>query len=271
MSLADELSQIKLLDNIDVIDGKRSYRRGQVTKVKSKIKEVEARSLRDVRLKELQRQHQDLLRNLAIHDALQSRYEELLTEKPSISEAEFNEERDRSEEVRATHQDLSDWHEDFMSKLKFYHQGLMLQESLTHIQDSEFITTPHVNEDLSQLKSEIRYFQTNTMDFADDSQLRSLCQNLQDVVKEVSTRLAAEQKKSSATEKTGAAEPVKVRTEVVSATKLNLKLPTFSGNPMDWTDFHALFTASMDKRGVSLVDAEKCCLLLKAMSSEESR
>ena len=80
MSLADELLQIKLLDNIDVIDGKRSYRHGQVAKVKSKIKEVEARSLRDVRLKELQRQHQDLLRNLAIHDALQSRYEELLTE-----------------------------------------------------------------------------------------------------------------------------------------------------------------------------------------------
>ena len=271
MSLADELSQIKLLDNIDVIDGKRSYRRGQVAKVKSKIKEVEARSLRDIRLKELQRQHQDLLRNLAIHDALQSRYEELLTKKPSISEAELNQERDRSEEVRATHQDHSDWHEEFMSKFKFYHQGLMLQESLTHVQDSEFLTTPHVNEDLSQLKSEIRYFQTNTMDFADDSQLRCLRQNLQDVVKEVSTRLAAEQKKSSATEKTGAAEPVKVRTEVVSATKLNLELPTFSGNPMDWTDFHALFTASVDKRGVSLVDAEKCCLLLKAMSSEESR
>ena len=147
----------------------------------------------------------------------------------------------------------------------------MLQESLTHIQDSEFLTTPHINEDLSQLKSEIRYFQTNTMDFADDSQLRSLCQNLQDVVKEVSTRLAAEQKKSFASEKTGAAEPVRVRTEVVSATKLNLELPAFSGNPMDWTDFHALFTASVDKRGVSLVDAEKCCLLLKAMSSEESR
>ena len=147
----------------------------------------------------------------------------------------------------------------------------MLQESLTHIQDSEFLTTPNVNEDLSQLKSEIRYFQTNTMDFDYDSQLRSLRKNLQDVVKEVFTRLAAEQKKSSATEKTGAAEPVKVMTEVISATKLNLKLPTFSGNPMDWTDFHALFTASMDKRGISLVDAEKCCVVLKAMSLEESR
>ena len=147
----------------------------------------------------------------------------------------------------------------------------MLQESLTRVQDSEFLTTPHVNEDLSQLKSQIRYFQTNTMDFADDSQLRSLCQNLQDMVKEVSTHLAAEPKKSSATEKTGAAEPVKVRMEVVSATKLNLELPTFSRNPMDWTDFHALFTASVDKRGVSLVEAEKCCLLQKAMSSEESR
>ena len=132
-------------------------------KVKSKIKEVEARSLRDVRLKELQRQHQDLLRNLAIHDALQSQYEELLTEKPSIAEAKLNEERDRSEEVRATHQDLSDLHEDFMSKLNFYHHGFTLRESLTHIQDSEFLTAPHVNEDLSQLKSEIRFFQTNTM------------------------------------------------------------------------------------------------------------
>ena len=68
-----------------------------------------------------------------------------------------------------------------------------------------------------------------------------------------------------------AAEPVKVRTKVVSATKLILEQPTFSGNPMDWTDFHALFTASVDKCGVSLVDAEKSCLLLKAMSSEESR
>ena len=90
------------------------------------------------------------------------------------------------------------------------------------------------------------------------------------MVKEVSTHLAAEQKKSSATE-TGAAESVKVRMEVVSATKLNLELPTFSGNPMDCTDFHALFTASVDKRGVSLVDAEKCCLLHKAMSLEEFR
>ena len=139
MSLADELSQIKLLDNIDVIDGKCSYRRGQVTKVKSKIKKVEACSLRDVQLKQLQHQHQDLLRNLAIQEALQSRYEEVLTEKPSISEAELNEERDRSEEVQATHQDLSDWYEDFMSKLKFYHQGLMLQDSLTHFSDTKRI------------------------------------------------------------------------------------------------------------------------------------
>ena len=91
------------------------------------------------------------------------------------------------------------------------------------------------------------------------------------MVKEVSTRLVTKQKKSSATEMTGAAKPVKVRTEVVSATKLNLELPTFSGNPMDWTDFHALFIASLDKRGVRLVDTEKCCLLLKAMSLEESR
>ena len=72
MLLADKLSQIKLLDNVDVMEGKCSYRRGQVTKVKSKIEEVEARSLRDIRLKELQRQHQDLLQNLAIHDALQA-------------------------------------------------------------------------------------------------------------------------------------------------------------------------------------------------------
>ena len=91
-----------------------------------------------------------------------------------------------------------------MSKLKFYHQGLMLRESLTHIQESEFLTALPVNEDLSQLTFEIRYFQSNTMDFADDSQLSSLRQKIQDAVKEVSTRLAAEKKKSPAIEKTGA-------------------------------------------------------------------
>ena len=72
---------------------------------------------------------------------------------------------------------------------------------ITAVTESEFLTALHVNEDLSQLKSEIRYFQTNTIDYVDDSQLTSLCQKLQDAVKEVSTHLAAKQKKSFATEK----------------------------------------------------------------------
>ncbi len=57
----------------------------------------------------------------------------------------------------------------------------------------------------------------------------------------------------------------------VSVSKLHLELPKFSGKPTDWFNFHALFTAAIDRQGTGLTEPERCCLLANAMLSEEAR
>ena len=58
---------------------------------------------------------------------------------------------------------------------------------------------------------------------------------------------------------------------IVNSSKLTLDLPKFSGKPVDWADFKNLFTAAIDKHGAGLIDAERCCHLLKAMTTEEAQ
>ncbi len=59
---------------------------------------------------------------------------------------------------------------------------------------------------------------------------------------------------------------------VQNSSKLTLDLSKFSGKPINWINFKQLFTAAIDKHGHhGLIDEEKSCHLLKAMSSEECR
>jgi len=65
--------------------------------------------------------------------------------------------------------------------------------------------------------------------------------------------------------------PIIPATTIVSISGFKIDLPTFSGKAVDWFKFHDLFVATMEKRGSHLFDPERCCLLLKFMSTDEAK
>ncbi len=82
----NETQAIQAITSVDSCKVKRSYRRGQVTKLKAKIEEIHGRALRDLRITELQVLKQDHTRETDLHSALQSQYDALLASKATQQE-----------------------------------------------------------------------------------------------------------------------------------------------------------------------------------------
>ena len=154
--------------------------------------------------------------------------------------------------------------------MTYYQEGVILQAEVDGIATMPKLTVSAVRDNLRQQKSEVTKYQVKTMDYADDEWLAPLRQTLQDSVNTQSLRLAAELELSEAT-RDKADDPKAAPTSIVSHSELKIDLPPFSGKPTDWHDFMDLFAATMKKRGSHLSNPEKCCLLLKAMSTEEAK
>jgi len=82
----DETTTIRNITVLETAKNKRSYRRGQITKLKTRLEELKTYSLHDTKLKELHLVKQELQRETELHCALQSQYEALLASKAKNEE-----------------------------------------------------------------------------------------------------------------------------------------------------------------------------------------
>ncbi len=156
-------------------------------------------------------------------------------------------------------------------KINLYDVGMVVLDSLATLSHVDDITKPIYTAELAKLKEQTSDFRKNTRCFASDPEIERLRSQLTSVTKEIQERIASEQEAPSTTSTKSSSSDTEIKSVIFNSSKLTLDLPKFSGKPVDWADFKNLFTAAIDKHGAGLVDAERCCHLLKAMTTEEAQ
>ena len=91
LSLQDQIRQYSELTDITDIKKKRGYRRGNITKQYHYYKDLEEKPLRKIRLFELKRILDTINYNVAFHDTLQLRHDELLEEYSETTDSTLSE------------------------------------------------------------------------------------------------------------------------------------------------------------------------------------
>ncbi len=155
-------------------------------------------------------------------------------------------------------------------KINLYDVGMVVLDSLATLSHVDDITKPIYTAELA-LKEQTSDFRKNTHCFTSDPESEHPWSQLTSVTKEIQERIASEQEAPSTTSTKSSSSDTEIKSVIVNSSKLTLDLPKFSGKPVDWADFKILFTAAIDRCGAGLIDAERCCHLLKAMTTEEAQ
>ncbi len=101
----DEISTFSELKWLDVVKAKRTYRRGRITHLKTKLEEMLISPLSSHNQSQLSEFKQDISREVKIHLALQNKCDTLLQDK-DLTEQEIDDELAATEEVKDLHRDL---------------------------------------------------------------------------------------------------------------------------------------------------------------------
>ena len=264
----DETTTIRNITILETAKNKRSYRRGQITKLKTRLEELKTYSLRDTKLKELHLVKQELQRETELHCALQSQYEALLASK--AKNEELAEEECSGEDIKYQHRQLMQQLCDLIERFQFYQEALSIREDFDFLEKISDITKRVFEKAFSKLTSRVSSFQHDTLEYRDDEHIQPLCKSFKDSVEKYLVNLSTAQSKEKDTAKDKSASWV-IHTSTKEHTKFDLELPTFSGKPTDWRAFFDLFSSTLETRGKHLNDKEKRCLLLKAMKSEDAK
>ncbi len=264
-----ELKAIANLTDINSVKIKRASRRRQLTRLKTRYERLTNDSaLCDIPLDDLAEIHQLCKDNVSLHRALQTRYDEM-SDPTGVASSEREEELLKDDEVLEAHSRLLRSVQRYYKAKTVINQGTALQESLTSLSEVENLSTSTVAAEIKDISTQVTALREQTVDFKDIPPVNVAMTSLRKQLQDLFVRMSSEH--SVKTEKPHPAETTSPASSISSSiAKLQLDLPKFSGLATDWHNFYALFSAAMKTRGAGLSDPERCCFLLKSMSSSEA-
>ncbi len=185
------MERIQELNDLKIIEGKRTYRKGLITKVMKKIDAIERKPLRNARLSDVTRHLGEMEQAARLFEALQDRYEEVLS---AIPDSDIEGEQAKGELTKQEHQDFIERVVDLKVRLNHYHEGLTLRDTIEAIFDSEILNVPAIISRISQVEKLTQSFRSNTIDYAEDETISPVRQAIHGDLKSLFMRLSAEQK-----------------------------------------------------------------------------
>ncbi len=271
ISAMDDLQLVKEINSLDSAKGKRSFRRGRITKIKTRLEVIQTYPLRDVKQKELYNLKQDLQRECDLHIALQNRFESLL-ELKEATEEELYDEACQGEEVKDQHRHLQQQMQEFIEQHQHYQEALTIEAEFELLSNITDITTKAFEEAYAKLSTRVSTFQHDTLEYKDDDQISPLRQHFKnDITKYIKVLSEAQANEKKKVDGESSTTPIPVTVPVREHMKFDIELPSFSGRPIYWRAFYDLFSSTINTRGKHLNDKEKRCLLIKAMKSDEAK
>ncbi len=269
LALEEEIKQIQALMDPAKVRAKRTSRKGQLTRMDASIRSLLDTPLASIRPGDVKDRLEEATRLSSLFDTLQERYEELSSE---LTNFNLEEEVAQGEIVRSENNASIQRLKILMEKVHIYSTGFVILESLSALLDLETPSSPVILSEFKTLKLQISEFRKDSLFYSSDGEISRLRGEISATMKDINEQISTAQKEFDKSNKChDLPSEVYMKPIVQNSFKLTLDLPKFSGKPIDWIDFKLLFTAAIDKHGHGLIDEEKSCHLLKAMSSEESR
>ncbi len=266
----EELKLINELTNINSVKGKRKFRRGKITRIKTRIDELQLLPFHNLDEDIISELRSDFQRETTIHSHLQMRYETLL-EDQGTSEEDMEEEMSTAEDLRAQHRAYLLKLDRLETKLSHYIEASLIEKDYTELLELD-PSTKIYEKNSTKFSSRVSTYISKTFKYRDDEDISPLRESMQGQLSRINKALceyqmAALEKEAPAPEKRET-----VTTSVVNAKpRFELDLPRFMGSPVDWHSFYKLFSTTIEQHGKYLTKEEKLCLLLKSMKDEGAR
>ena len=138
LSLQDQIRQYSELTDITDIKKKRGYRCGNITKLYNYFKDLEEKPLRQIRLFKLKRMLDTINYNVAFHDTLQLRHDEILEEYSETTDSTLSDSKEKTDDkISDNHRNAILNVEILIDKVKAYQRGLLLQATSTRLQETK--------------------------------------------------------------------------------------------------------------------------------------
>ncbi len=240
----------------------RAHRRGNITQYSRKVETFASRSLRDVIELELTSLLRDLDKEIAKHSLLQDEIELLVSNDYDALDAEMAD-RDRHDEVHSSVRlDI----ESLQKRLATYSLGTDLElqlDVLINLTDS----TPEATSAFKELRQAFSAFTHQTASFTAVEEFALITKTIKEGISVIHHNMATSPTMSATpVPPTSSTEPT--HQPISRVAPVNIDLPNFSGNLLDWRHFEIMFASTLDTRKDSLSNGDKVAMLSAAIPDE---
>ncbi len=195
------------------------------------------------------------------HDAIQYQILELVVGDPTTHEAEQVEQESRDEFYILVSQV-----EHLLGRHDIWVSALALQaekDSLASLTDP---SKPLFRTGVQAYGKYLDSLNRQAANLLDDGEVSHLVKSLRDALTTFRLEIEKVIPLASSVSDTGHDHPPS-GTPAARASPITVDLPKFSGDPLDWDNFNAMFSAAIRTRAAGFSDLDKRCLLLQSLSS----
>jgi len=243
-----------------------------MTRLTRNIDEVCGQSLQDQQMFSITKLKDDFLKEKIYHSALQSRCEQLLSEKEDVTDDQMRHEMENGENTDEAYTETLHKAEEAQMVLGQFIESQGLQRDYEAFMSVADPSAEEYEKDCARLQKRLTAYLAQVASCT-HPELRSIYDQFLKFEVDVVTQL----NQSRGTRKKYR-EKLAITTTPPAGTprpavsnSLRLELPDFNGHPLEWHNFHQLFTSALDRAGEGFSEREKTCFLLKAMKSPEAQ
>ncbi len=237
----------------------RANRRGNITRYSRKVETLASRSLCDVTKLELTSLLCDLDKEIAKHSLLQDEIELLVSDDYDAPDAEMAD-RDRHDEVHSSVRlDIESLHK----RLATYALGTDLELQLNVLINLTDFTSEATSA-FKELRQDFSAFTHQTASFAAVEEFTIVTKTIKAGIAVIHHNVATSPTTSATpVSPTSSTEPT--HQPISRVAPVNIDLPKFSGNPLDWRHFEIMFASTLDTRKDSVSNGDKVAMLSAAI------
>jgi len=243
-----------------------------MTRLTRKIDDFCSQPMCDQQMFGITKLRDDFLKEKIYHAALQSRCEQLLSEKKDVTEDQMTHEMENGEDTDEAYTETLHKAEEAQMVLAYFIESQGLQRDYDSIMGIADSSAEEYEKDCARLQKRLTAYLAQVASCI-HSELRSIYDQFVKYEVDVVTKLnqsRGTRKKHREKLATTKIPPAGTPRPSVSSS-LRLELPEFTGHPLEWHNFHQLFTSALDRAGEGFSEREKTCFLLKAMKSSEAQ
>ena len=203
------------------------------------------------------------LPKIEAHESLHDQMEELAFVDEAVLQAEHVE-RDKHDAIHAkVFAELGDLH----TRLDLWGVGMDLNNDLEALRALKEPGKPHFIKAYEEFRKGVKDLGHQCRGYMEDENISVIMKTLHEAV----TNLSLEVKRALSDAPAAVSTATTVAPPAVKAAPINVQLPKFDGNPLQWRHFSNLFLTAMRTRASGFSELDKRCLLVESLLSKEAK